>query len=92
MWFLCGLISVVLCLAGWVLNAKKSSKALWVSISSLAFVSITLLMEYREIMDWVNKEDWGALTDVVPSMFTILTGYVIIMLFANILPSISAKR
>ena len=92
MWFLCGLISVVLCLAGWVLNAKKSSKALWASISSLAFVSITLLMEYREIMDWANKEDWGALTDVVPSMFTILTGYVIIMLFANILPSISAKR
>jgi hypothetical protein len=32
-----------------------------------------------------NKEgeDWSALLDVVPSMFYVLTGYVIIMLLAN---------
>lgn len=32
---------------------------------------------------WVNAEDWIALLDVVPTMFTILTGYVIIMFLAN---------
>lgn len=35
------------------------------------------------ILNWVNKEDWSALMDVVPSMFSILCGYVVIMLLAN---------
>lgn len=37
----------------------------------------------RRILNWVNAEDWIALLDVVPTMFTILTGYVIIMFLAN---------
>ena len=35
------------------------------------------------VLDWVNKGDWSALADVVPSMFTILCGYVVLMLLAN---------
>ena len=48
-----------------------------------AFVAVTLLMQYRMVLDWVNKGDWSALADVVPSMFTILCGYVVLMLLAN---------
>ena len=33
---------------------------------------------------WVNKEDWSALMDVIPSMSSSLITYVIIMLLANI--------
>ena len=91
MWIICGIISVVFCIAGWVMTAKKSAKALWATACSLAFVSITLLMEYRMVLNWVNKEDWSALLDVVPSMFPMLTAYVIFMLLANTIPIIAGK-
>ena len=42
-------------------------------------------MEYRQILDWVNKEDWSALLDVVPFMFLPLGIYVVVMLLPNAL-------
>lgn len=92
MWIICGTISVVFCVIGWIMTAKRSAKALWASVCSLSFVSITLLMEYRMVFNWVHKEDWSALLDVMPSMFPMLAGYVIIMLPANIIPIIIVKR
>lgn len=86
MWMICGMISVIFCVAAWVMFAKKSPKAIWASACSFAFVSLTLLMEYRMVADWVKEEDWVALLDVVPTMFWALTGYVIIMILANIIP------
>lgn len=84
MWIICGVLSVLFCILGWILFILKNSKAMWAFVCSLAFVSLTLLMEYRLVVDWVSKEDWSALLDVVPTMFLILTGYVIVMLLANI--------
>lgn len=84
MWLLCGAASALFCAAGWLMAWKDSGKALWACVCSLTFVSLTLLMEYRQVLNWVNKEDWSALLDVVPSMFSILAGYVIIMLIANL--------
>ena len=49
-------------------------------------------MEYRQILDWVNKEDWSALLDVVPFMFLPLGIYVVVMLLSNALGSISSAR
>lgn len=83
MWALCGAVSVLFLIIGFVLAAKKNQKAVYAAASSLAFVALTLLMEYRMVLNWVNKEDWAALLDVVPSTFTILCGYVILMLLAN---------
>lgn len=83
MWIICGIMSVIFCVTGWNMAWKKNNMAYWASACSLAFVSLTLLMEYRMVMNWVNKEDWSALLDVVPSMFSMLAGYVIIMLLAN---------
>ena len=91
MWIICGIISVVFCVFAWVMTAKKNCKASWAAACSLAFVSLTLLMEYRIVLNWVVKEDWSALLDVVPSMFPRLTGYVIIMLLANIVPIVASK-
>ena len=76
-------LSIIFNVIGWILASKKKITTCWVSVSSLAFVALTLLMEYRIILNWVNAEDWIALLDVVPTMFTILTGYVIIMFLAN---------
>ena len=37
------------------------------------------------VLDWVNKGDWSALLDfrLYPIMFSILSGYVIIMFLIN---------
>ena len=83
MWILCGGLSVAFCIIGWSMVPMKKIVSQWASICSLAFVSLTLLMEYRIVLDWVNTEDWTSLMDVVPSMFSILTGYVIVMFLAN---------
>lgn len=84
MWIICGILSVIFCVIGWIMVAKKKKNTVCVfSACSLAFVSLTLLMEYRMVLDWVNKEDWISLLDVVPSMFSILAGYVIVMFLAN---------
>ena len=91
MWVACAGISVLFCVVAWIMKIKKNEKASWASASSLSFVAITLLMEYRMILNWVNTEDWAALQDVVPSTFVMLCGYLIIMVFANIIPILNNK-
>lgn len=92
MWLLCGILSVILCIAGWIMASKKETLAQWACFCSLAFVAITLLMEYRMVLNWVNKADWSALLDVVPSTFSTLSGYVVIMLLTNALLIITARH
>lgn len=92
MWAMCAGISVAFCLLAWILKSKKSEKATWASGCSLSFVAITLLLQYRMVLDWVSKEDWAALSDVVPSAFTMLSGYVILMVLANLYPIIKSKK
>jgi hypothetical protein len=81
MWLVCGFLSLVFCIIGFMPKAHGS--AYWAPACSLAFTALTLLMEYKMVLNWVNLEDWSALMDVVPSMFLFLAGYVIIMLLAN---------
>ena len=83
MWILFGVLSVIFCIIGWIMVPKKKIVSQWASVCSLAFVSLTLLMEYQMVLQWVHKEDWSALMDVVPAMSSLLTGYVIILLLAN---------
>lgn len=80
---ICFVISIILCLVSWIMTIKKNKMANWASVSSLSFAAITLLMEYRAVLLWVQKEDWSALMDVVPSTFSTLCGYVILMILAN---------
>lgn len=58
---------------------------------SLSFVTSTLIMEYRMVLNLVKKEDWSALLDVVPTMFIVLCVYVIILLLANIVVIVKNK-
>lgn len=84
MWIVCGIISVVFCVVAWIMTMNKNKKANLASMCSLSFVAITLLMEYGMVANWVKKEDWSAMLDVVPSMFPMLCGYVVLLLCANI--------
>jgi hypothetical protein len=83
MWIVCGVLSVACCVIGWSMVSKKQVIACWASAGSLVFVAFTLLMQYKLVLNWVHAEDWPALSDVVPTTFSSLTGYVMIMLLAN---------
>ena len=67
MWLVCIGLSIVLTIATVVLVLKKRDKAIWASVSSLVFVIVSLLLEYKVVLDWVNKSDWAAMFDVVPN-------------------------
>ena len=77
MWIIFGSLSIICTL--------MSCLSYWFSILGLVFTVLTLLAGYQLVSNWVKHEDWSALLDVVPSMFTILTIYVITMLTANII-------
>ena len=92
MWVVSSSISILLCVIAWIMKIRKNEKASWASASSLSFVAISVLMEYRMVLKWVNTEDWSALLDVVPSTFGMLCGYVIIMILANSIPILRNKN
>ena len=90
MWIVCGIISIIFCIMAWIWTINKNKKAILFSMCSLSFVTSTLIMEYRMVLNLV-KEDWSALLDVVPTMFIVLCVYVIILLLANIVVIVKNK-
>ena len=58
MWVVSSSISILLCVIAWIMKIRKNEKASWASASSLSFVAISVLMEYRMVLKWVNTEDW----------------------------------
>ena len=92
MWLLCMGLSVVLTIVAFVLVLKKQDKAIWASVSSLVFVIVSLLFEYRMVLDWVNKSDWTAMLDVVPTVFVVLCIYVIVIVIVNVLIIFKSKK
>lgn len=92
MWLLCIGLSVVLTIVSLVLVSKKRDKAMWASVSSLVLVIVSLLLEYKMILDWVNKKDWSAMLDVVPTMFFLLCIYVVVMILVNVLIIFKSKK
>ena len=91
MWIVCGIISIIFCIMAWIWTINKNKKAILSSMCSLSFVTSTLIMEYRMVLNLVKKEDWSALLDVVPTMFIVLCVYVIILLLANIVVIVKNK-
>ena len=92
MWIICGAISIIFCIGGWTLKIKESNRAVLSAICSLAFVIATLLTQYKMALNWVNKKDWTALMDVMPSTFVILCVYAVILIFANVITIVDKKK
>ena len=61
-------------------------------VSSLVLVIVSLLLEYKMILDWVNKNDWSAMLDVVPTMFFVLCVYVVVMIVVNVFIIYKSKK
>lgn len=85
MWIVCGFLSVIFTILNWIFARKNNKKSYWAALCAVSFTALTVLMEYRLVLNWVNNEDWAALMDVVPSMFGILVVYVAILIFVNAL-------
>lgn len=83
MWMFCGAVSLSFTVVTWILTLRRKNGADWASICALSFTAITLLLVYKMAVDWVCQEDWAALLDVLPTMFTIVTGYVILQILMN---------
>ena len=92
MWLVCMGLSVVLTIVAVILLLKKRDKAIWASVSSLVFVIVSLLIEYKMVLDWINKSDWAALLDVVPTMFWVFCIYAVVVICVNVLVIFIFKR
>ena len=83
MWIAYGVMSVIFTFLHFVYAMKGKERARWISLCAVSFTALTLLAEYSMINDWVMREDWSALMEVVPSVSTSLTGYAILMIGVN---------
>ena len=67
MWFIFGLIAIIFAILN-VIWTMRHREAKWFRYLSLSFTILTLCAEYYQVSQWVVKEDWSALLDVVPYM------------------------
>ena len=79
MWFILGLSAIIAaCLNLYCWSKGKDAK--WFRFLSLSLTALTLCANYSMDAQWVIKEDWSALMDVVPSM----SQYLWVMTFGSI--------
>ena len=76
--FLLALVNLALALLG---KGRGQNALLF---GSLACGVLALLEEYRLAVEWVQKEDWSALMDVLPGMELVLTAAVFAGLGLNL--------
>lgn len=76
--FLLALVNLALALLG---KGRGQSLLLF---GSLACGVLAMLEEYRLAVEWVQKEDWSALMDVLPGMELVLTAAIFLGLGLNL--------
>ena len=76
--FLLALVNLALALLG---KGRGQSGLLF---GSLACGVLAMLEEYRLAVEWVQKEDWSALMDVLPGMELALTAAIFLGLGLNL--------
>ena len=70
-WVLYGALAFLLALVNLALALLGKGRGQNVLLfGSLACGVLTMLEEYRMAVEWVQKEDWSALLDVLPAMET----------------------
>lgn len=87
MWIIFGFLSLLFLIVSFL--KKKTNLFILLSISC---VMLVLLNQYTIVNIWVKNEDWSALTDVVPTLTTILIVYVVCMIFLNFVSYILNSR
>ena len=85
MWMIFGLMAAAATFINLYLY-KKGKEYKFAMAMGLSFTAATLCAEYRLVFKWVEKEDWSALLDVVPTMVTLLSALTLISIVLNIAP------
>ena len=82
MWLLFGLISIIFAILN-VLWTIRHRDAKWFRYLSLSFTILTLCAGYNQVSQWVVKEDWSALLDVIPYTSDSIWGLAIASILVN---------
>ena len=82
MWLLFGLLAILFAVLNviWTLNHREAK---WFRYCSLSFTILTLCAEYNQVSQWVVKEDWSALQDVIPYTSDGICGLAIASILIN---------
>lgn len=82
MWLLFGLLAIIFAVLN-VIGTWKHKEAKWFRYLSLSFTILTLCSEYNQVSQWVVKEDWSALLDVIPYTSDGICGFAIASILIN---------
>lgn len=82
MWFWFGVAAVITAAIN-VICMFWPRVASWFRFLSLSLTALTMCAEYSMVEQWVSREDWSALMDVVPSMGGMLWTLVIASILIN---------
>lgn len=85
MWIIFGIITAAATIFNLYLYHTDKDYKLAMAIA-LSFTALTLAAEYRMAADWVKKEDWAALADVLPTMEKWLWVFAISSILLNMVP------
>lgn len=84
-WLLLGALAFLLALVNLVLALMRKGWGQSVLLfGSLACGILAMLEEYRLAVEWVQREDWSALMDVLPAMEMVLTAAIFFGLGLNL--------
>ena len=82
MWLLFGSLAIIFAVLN-VIWTLKHKEAKWFRYFSLSFTILELCAEYNQVSQWVVKEDWSALLDVIPYASDSICGLAIASIVIN---------
>ena len=71
MWLFFGMVAIITAILN-VIWTIRQREAKWFRFFSLTFTVFTVCSFYAQAAQWVLREDWGALTDVLPYTSNVL--------------------
>lgn len=83
MWIFTGILSVIMTGVTILCALNNHQKKYFSAFMAVSFMALTILIAYHQIYEWVLREEWSSLMDVVPSMQSILFWYVFIIILLN---------
>ncbi|MBM7602681.1 hypothetical protein JOC75_000651 [Metabacillus crassostreae] len=85
MWLILGVIAIVVTVINLSLYTAGKDYKLAMAMT-LSFTALTICADYSYLTRWIKAEDWGGLSDVVPSMASAFWFLTIASILINITP------
>lgn len=90
MWIIFGILSVVFTLINMFFIVKRK-KNIFVSFLGVSFVALMVAAFYGDAAKWVEGKDYGALSDVLPTVSVYIWICVILVIGVNGIPLVIGK-